>query len=266
MGCLPRARRAARLVFLGAFAAAGLLASIAGAGPASAEGQIGLYGGWNDSFDSDITLKQPNGTNLTLSDVPWDGASFDDPPYWGLRGIWWFEARPNWGVMIDYNHAKVIADQGAVVSASGTRDGVAIGPKDRVGNTFDIMEFTDGLNEIYAGATYRWWHERWTPYVGFGVGASFPHVEIRRTGADIRTFEYQLTGVAVEGLVGVEYHIGPHVSAFADYKLSFSSNDADVKGGGTLDTDVWTNHFIFGLSYRFGAEPSVSYAEPAPAY
>jgi lipid A oxidase len=266
MGRLPRAKRAARPAFLGAFAAAGFLALIAGAGSASAEGQIGLYGGWNDSFDSDITLWQPNGTNLTLSDVPWDGASFDDPPYWGLRGIWWFEARPNWGVMIDYNHAKVIADQGAVVSASGTRDGVAIGPKDRVGNTFDIMEFTDGLNEIYAGATYRWWHERWTPYVGFGVGASFPHVEIRRTGADIRTFEYQLTGVAVEGLVGLEYHIGPRVSVFGDYKISFSSNDADVKGGGTLDTDVWTNHFIFGLSYRFGAAPGVSYAEPAPAY
>jgi len=30
-----------------------------------------------------------------------------------------------------------------------------------------------------------------------------------------------------------------------------------VNGGGTLETDVWTNHFILGLSYRFGAsEPS----------
>ena len=55
------------------------------------------------------------------------------------------------------------------------------------------------------------------------------------------------------GLIGLEYQIGPRVSAFADYKLSFSSNDADVKGGGTLETDVWTNHVIFGLSYRFRA-------------
>src|SRR5262245_39013608 len=106
----------------------------------------------------------------------------------------------------------------------------------------------------------------WTPYVGFAVGASFPHVEIRRTGSDIRTFGYQLTGVAVEGLVGVEYHIGPRVSAFADYKLSFSSKDADVRGGGTLDTDLWTNHIIFGLSYRFGAAPAAGYIEPAPPY
>jgi lipid A oxidase len=266
MGCLAKAERAVTPAFLIAFALAGVLAMFGDVSIAFADSQIAVYGGWNDSFDSDITLKQPNGTNMTLHDVPWDGASFDDPPYWGVRGIWWLDARPNWGVMVDYNHAKVIADQGAVVSVSGTRDGVSIGPKDRVGNTFDIMEFTDGLNEIYAGATYRWWHERWTPYVGFAVGASFPHVEIRRTGSDIRTFEYQLTGVAVEGLVGVEYHIGPRVSAFADYKLSFSSNDADVRGGGTLDTAVWTNHIIFGLSYRFGAVPAPGYIEPAPAY
>ena len=96
-------------------------------------------------------------------------------------------------------------------------------------------------------------YARWTPYVGFGIGASFPHVDIRRTGTDIRTFEYQLTGVAVEGLIGLEHQIGPRLSTFADYKLSFSSNDADVKGGGTLETDVWTNHVIFGLSYRFRA-------------
>jgi hypothetical protein len=46
--------------------------------------------------------------------------------------------------------------------------------------------------------------------------------------------------------------ITSRVSAFGDYKLSFSSNDTDVNGGGTLETDVWTNHFILGLSYRFG--------------
>jgi transposase-like protein len=37
--------------------------------------------------------------------------------------------------MIDYNHAKVVADESAVVSVSGTRDGIPVGPKDRVGDT-----------------------------------------------------------------------------------------------------------------------------------
>jgi hypothetical protein len=52
---------------------------------------------------------------------------------------------------------------------------------------------------------------------------------------------------------------GPHVSAVADYKLSFAINDTDLKGGGSLDTDIWTNHIIFGLSYRFGTPPSAAY-------
>src|SRR4051812_20581259 len=106
MGCLAKARRAVTCAFSIAFALADVLALCAGA-TARADSQIAVYGGWNDSFDSDITLKQPNGTNMTLNDVPWDGASFDDPPYWGIRGIWWLDARPNWGLMVDYNHAKV---------------------------------------------------------------------------------------------------------------------------------------------------------------
>jgi opacity protein-like surface antigen len=153
--------------------------------------------------------------------VPWEGKSFESPPYWGVRGIYWLDVNPSWGVMVDYNHAKIYSELGATVKVSGTRNGVALNGKDRVSNTFDILEFTDGLNEIYLGGTYRWQHERWTPYVGLGVGLSFPHVEIRRTGSSIRTFEYQVTGVAVEGLVGLEYRITPRVSAFGDYKLSF---------------------------------------------
>jgi lipid A oxidase len=238
----------------------GVFALGLGSTPASAEFQIGIYGGWNDSFNSDITIVQPNGTNLKLGDVPWDGKSFESPPYWGVRGIYWVDANPSWGLMVDYNHAKIYGDLGATVNVSGTCDGMALSGKDRVGSTFDILEFTNGLNEIFFGGIYRWQHERWTPYVGLGVGFAFPHVEVRRTGSSVRTFEYQVTGVAVEGLVGLEYRIGPRVSVFGDYKLSFSSNDADLKAGGTLETDVWTNHFILGLSYRFGG------SGPAPAY
>lgn len=243
-------------------AMAGMLALALGAWPAAAEMQIGVYGGWNGSFDSDIHLSQPNGTNMTLKDVPWDGDSFGPPPYWGLRGTYWFDSAPNWGLMVDYSHAKVTAEQSAVVSVSGTRDGVKVGPKDRVGNTFDIMEFTDGINEIFFGGQYRWIHERWTPYVGFGVGFAFPHVEVRRAPGYPRTFDYQVTGVAVEGLVGLEYHLGPRFSVFGDYKLSFASNDADLNGGGSLQTDIWTNHLTLGVSYRFGGGAAPEPYEP----
>ena len=148
------AKLAARRSTLLKLAAAAIVALAGAASPANAEMQIGVYGGWNGSFDSDIHLIQPGGTSMTLNDVPWDGNSLEAPPYWGLRGTYWFVNAPNWGFMVDYHHAKVIADQGAVVSVSGTRDGVPVGPKDRVGNTFETMEFTDGLNELFLGGRY----------------------------------------------------------------------------------------------------------------
>ena len=112
---------------------------------------------------------------------------------------------------------------------------------------------------MFFGGQYRWIHERWTPYVGFGVGFAFPHVEVRRVGAgQPYTYDYQVDGVAVEGLVGLEYHVGPRLSVFGDYKLSFSSNEPELKGGGSLETDVWTNHAILGVVLplrRRGAGP-----------
>jgi hypothetical protein len=63
-----------------------MLALALEADPAAAEFQAALYGGFSESFDSDIAVNQSKGTNLRLSSVPWDGASFDDPPYWGARG------------------------------------------------------------------------------------------------------------------------------------------------------------------------------------
>ena len=40
---------------------------------------------------------------------------------------------------------------------------------------------------------------------------------------------------------------------------------ADLKGGGSLETDIWTNHLVLGLSYRFGGNAAPSY-EAAGVY
>jgi lipid A oxidase len=260
---LASVRLATHRFILSSLAMAIVLGLALAASPAAAEMQIGVYGGWSESFDSDIHLSQPGGTNLTLNDVSWESESFQPPPYWGLRGTYWLNSAPSWGLMLDYNHAKVIADQGAVVSVTGTRDGVKRGPKDRVGDTFQVMEFTNGLNEIFFGGQYRWMFDRWTPYVGVGVGFAFPHVEVRRAGlGQPYTYDYEVTGVAVEGLVGLEYHLTQRFSLFGDYKLSYSNNDASLKDGGSLQTDVVTNHFILGVSYRFGGAPAPEAYDP----
>ena len=258
MALLPTVRHASKPAFLGAFAAIGALAISLAGSPASAEVQVSVYGGWNESFDSDVHVTQPGGTNLEFSDISWDGVSFESPPYYGIRGTYWFNSSPNWGLMLDYTHAKVKAEGSETVGVNGTLSGAPFNGSIKTSSFFSILEFTDGLNLLLLNGVYRWPHEHWAPYVGLGAGISVPHVEYKRFDQSFRTFEYQLAGVAVQALVGAEYNFTERFSAFGEYKISFSQNDADLDGGGTLETDIWTNHFVLGLSYRFGAggEPS----------
>jgi len=50
---------------------------------------------------------------------------------------------------------------------------------------------------------------------------------------------------------GVDAPIFKGFSAFAEYKLSYARVNADLEGGGTLEVNPWTNHFVIGISYRF---------------
>lgn len=254
-----KAKRTGRGIRLTALGFGFLFAiGLAGSPTARAEMQLGAYGGWNGSFDSDIHLVQPDGTNITLSDVPWDGLSFDfsgGPPYYGFNAIYWLESRPNLGFGIDYTHAKVRAEENATVAVKGRRDGAAVGGRERVGETFERMEFTDGLNLLIATVNYRWPGDRLTPFVGAGVGLSIPNVEVRGVGETRRTFEYQVTGVAAQAMAGLEYRLTDRVGLFGQYKISYSETDADLIDGGTLKTDIWTNQIALGVTYHLQPAP-----------
>ncbi len=208
--------------------------------PKSNSIEFGVYGGIGESFDSDVSINQL-GTNLTFSDVEWDGDSFGPAPYWGVRLTYWPSSLPNWGFMIDYTHAKLIAEENSGRAQNGNN----------IGDTFNRLEFTDGLNLITANVLYKYnkW-EQFTPYAGVGVGLSIPHVEVQQNGGP-STFEYQVTGVAAQALAGIKFHIDDNFSVFGEYKLSYADIEADLVNNGSFETDVWTNHFILGLSYSF---------------
>lgn len=205
--------------------------------PAAAEFQVGGYLGFNSSFDSDVTYNDGMGGGFTLPSVSWDGLSFvgdGGAPYYGLRGTYWFDSMPNWGVMLDFTHAKVRANG--------------------VGGTFDLLEFTDGLNLLTLNAVYRAAPiGHFQPYFGAGIGAAIPHVEVHLTGSpDPATFEYQLTGVAAQVLAGVDVPIRDNFSIFGEYKLSYAVIDASLTAGGSLQTNIITNHLLLGASFKFG--------------
>jgi len=199
---------------------------------ASAEVELGFYTGYQVAPHSRVEGTDPGGAGAFSFLTTWEGSSFSPPPYWGLRATYWMNQK--WGVGVDYNHAKVIAD-----------------PATRAAAGFSRLEFTDGLNIVTANVWRRWENDarRWTPYVGAGAGFAFPHVDVSSAGGT--TFEYQVTGPAVAVVAGVKYEFNDRWGMFGEYKGTYSMNEATLTNGGTLSTDIVTNAINVGVSFSF---------------
>lgn len=200
--------------------------------PAAAEFELQAYTGWQSAPHSDVEGSDPGGVGDFDFTAGWDGRSFEAPPHWGIRGIWWRDEVLGFG--IDFNHAKVYADDDSLAESG-----------------FERLEFTDGLNILTANVFRRFPSEnrRWTPYVGGGIGASIPHVDVKSSGG--KTFGYQLTGPAVSWVAGIKYPFNDTWSVFGEYKGTYSINKADLDNGGDLETNIVTNALNVGVGYSF---------------
>ena len=209
------------------------VATVTASQVAAGEFEISGYTGWQTAPHSRISGDFP-GTGADYDElIGWEGKSFDMPPYYGVRGTWW--KTDTFGLALEMTHTKVYAPDD---------EKAALG--------FDNLEFTDGHNIITVNAMKRW-PEQWgsaTPYVGGGLGVAVPHVDVSTTAGD-KTYGYQLTGPAMRLVAGVSYPINERFSAFGEYQFVYSSNEADLDGGGALSTDIKTNALNIGISYRF---------------
>lgn len=219
----------------------GLVACVGFAGGLSAgiqsvsagELHISGYSGYISSPHSHVDSN--DGAVSYSNSVGWEGKPFEMPPFWGARLTYWTDRFENWGGAIDFAHTKVYADLGG-----------------NVGTVYNTLEFTDGLNLLTANLMYRYPNEsRFTPYAGIGAGVAIPHVEVNFVSTGQGAFDYQVTGPAVQGLIGVDIAITEHVSTFLEYKANYSWNEADLANGGSLETNILSNQFIIGLTYKF---------------
>ncbi|MFQ6551038.1 outer membrane protein [Aestuariibius insulae] len=205
-------------------------ALVALAAPAAAEIELSVYLGYQTAPHSRIEGDNASGDFDEL--IEWDGKSGEAPPYYGIRATWWRTETLGFG--LELNHAKVYGNEDDLAKAG-----------------FETLELTDGLNIVTANVMRRF-PDAWgafTPYIGAGVGVAVPHVDAEDGTND--TFEYQLTGPAAMALGGVSYDINDTWALFGEYKITYSSNEADLDGGGTLETDIVTNALNLGVSYRF---------------
>ena len=212
-------------------AAAGV-AAMCGAAPASAEIVLSFYTGINDSPSSTVNFDFLDGAGPQSTRANWDGESNKMPPYFGWRVTWWMDNHPNWGLAFDNAHTKVAAKP--------------------MPAQFSLLEFTDGINMVTFNVHYRFLNKsRFTPYVGAGLGFTTPHVEVANVPLTTRTSEYQFGGPAAQVLVGVEAEINDRWAVFAELKSGWADIEADLSGGGWLNTEVISNQIALGVSYKF---------------
>jgi lipid A oxidase len=218
-----------RSIVYGSIITAALAAS-----PALAEVQLSIYGGANTNFDSKV--KTEKGAVSDSRTVSWDGKPWQMPPYWGARATYWLPEKSPWGVALDYTHQKAYAD-------------IDFGADP----VYDHLEFTDGNNIVTLNAMYRFQNpsSKWGYYVGGGPGLAFPSVEVTLDGVAEKTKEYQITGFAAQALAGAQYKFTDHIAGFTEAKLTYTQNNGDLEGGGTVKTHLWSPNLIAGLSYSF---------------
>jgi lipid A oxidase len=193
--------------------------------------EFSAYGGYQTSPHSDIEV-----SDQASFAAGWEGKSFSTPPYWGVRGTYWFGEGQlsDIGVSLDFSHAKVYADDETLAKSGWSH-----------------FEMTDGINLLTLNALYRFPIEgtRFTPYVGAGAGINVPHIEVTRASG--RTFEYQFGGATLQAQAGVKYDFSDRWAAFVEYKGNYSWVDVDIDSGATLNTEVITNAVNLGVSFKF---------------
>lgn len=196
----------------------------------TAEYMIAAYSGVPYNYDSSVTLKKNGTHDFTVEPVEWRSEPFIDPIYYGIRVVRWFgEGRT--GTMLDFTHSKAIAELKNDGHFKGIVDGAQAPETAKLGDVFKRLEFSHGHNMLTLNGLLRLadLHPRLSPYIGLGAGVNLPHTEIQLQSDPSRTYEYQMTGPALQGLVGLEFRL-PRMSYFIEYKFTFASYDAPLTG------------------------------------
>lgn len=205
------------------------------------EWTFGGYGGVAYTQPATLSIRNGDQTDVRVRDFEWIGKPFKAPVYYGARIQRWTAGRL--GGMLDFTHAKAIAQPDDIATFEGQHNGVALPNEAPIEDVFSKLEFSHGHNMLTLNGLVRlapsWARVR--PYFGVGGGVSLPHTEIGFRSDNVRTYEYQYAGMAAQGLAGVEVQLG-RVAVFLEYKFTYAPYDVPLthrSPGWLLVTDIW---------------------------
>lgn len=201
--------------------------------------ELSIYTGYNWVPHASIDFKGAEGygvANGSYSTGGWSTKPFSSPVYWGIRGTYWPSASSRWGYSLDLNHSKIYAKQ----MPAGLKH----------------LEFSDGMNTLVFNLMHRYLarHSLWgsEPYWGLGLGISYPHVEvISQADPEVKTFDYQYTGIVGQAMAGLRFPVGSHWQLFTEYRFQYIPMKADLDTGGSIEAKFLNHHLNLGVNYLF---------------
>lgn len=236
-----------------------LTSSILSIDGASAETRFSLYLGAARTRASDVSIAQPStASSATFGGVTWKDASFEAPPYYGLRVDHFPASQPNWGVGLEFNHYKVYADADRAVPVAGTWLGTPVNAVAPLSQRVQNFSISHGVNFVGVSALYRWMHDRserfpegrLQPYIGAGPIYYILHPEntINNLANDEK---FQGSGLGLQLLGGLHYGLTTRAGVFVELKFTGGKAKVDTAGAGRAETELNSYHGALGLSWRF---------------
>lgn len=214
--------------------------------PAWAEWFADVYVGAAMTLNDDLTITEPGTVNV-LNDV-----DFDTSFAFGGRGGYWFETPLlglHFGVAMDVSHFSPDLDSQVV---SGTENGAP--------EVFLLRELDLGVTALSLDLMLRWQlltspefpKGRLQPYFTVGPTLFIAHAEDSTNFPPARSNTDIFGGVTVGA--GVAWFLVRNIAIFGEYRFTHFDPEFEFTDGAapvTLETDVNTNYFLAGISFRF---------------
>jgi len=210
-------------------------------GPAQAlaEGFMDIYGGWASTRDANVDVSiSSSSLGFVSRESHKEKVDFGSSYTLGARVGYWFEKFPYVGIAGDLSYFK----------AENKTTEIHVVPV----SLLLMLRYPLIKSEKFQ-------YGRLQPYVGIGPGffLSISNVDFRPTVQD--TFSGASVDVGLDLRAGIAWQFQKHLALFGEYRYTGFSIDleqTDILYGfagtkETMKTQLATNHFLIGISYRF---------------
>jgi opacity protein-like surface antigen len=206
---------------------------------ALAEGFIDIYGGWASTRDADVDVSiSSSGLGFVSTESHTENVDFGSSYTLGARAGGWFEKLPYVGIAGDASYFK----------AENKTTEIHVVP---------ISLLLMLRYPLFKSEKFR--HGRIQPYAAVGPGFFLSVSDVDFQPTLPKTVSGTSFDVGLDLRAGLAWQFHKHLALFGEYRYTDFSIDleqTDILYGlagtkETMKTQLTTNHFLIGISYRF---------------